>query len=249
MSTPSDGLRPRMQMFVWSGDQQAATLTLTPGGNRRRSAPRRSGRPTSTSRRRSRSPTTAPAPSPPTRCDAARGLSGRPDRARRPRHVHLRRQGANAQAAGGVGIIIANNVAGAGSRPGRRRPDRHDRRPVDQPGRRRRAEGRARGRAGDRPHVPAHRRRARRRSTTRSSRTSGATTCTTGSPTAASQQCGAHERGLGRLRRDAHDRRARATTWTARSRLATYAGAASIRTARTSASGACRTRSTSRRTR
>ena len=32
MSTPSDGLRPRMQMFVWSGDQQAF-ITLTPPAN------------------------------------------------------------------------------------------------------------------------------------------------------------------------------------------------------------------------
>jgi fungalysin metallopeptidase (M36)/PA domain-containing protein/fungalysin/thermolysin propeptide len=32
MSTPSDGLRPRMQMYTWFGPMQA-TLTLTPGGN------------------------------------------------------------------------------------------------------------------------------------------------------------------------------------------------------------------------
>ena len=32
MSTPSDGIRPRMQMFTWFGPQ-AVTLTLTPGGN------------------------------------------------------------------------------------------------------------------------------------------------------------------------------------------------------------------------
>jgi hypothetical protein len=32
MSTPSDGIRPRMQMFTWFGPQ-AASLTLTPGGN------------------------------------------------------------------------------------------------------------------------------------------------------------------------------------------------------------------------
>ena len=32
MATPSDGLRPRMQMFTWFG-RQSATLTLTPGGN------------------------------------------------------------------------------------------------------------------------------------------------------------------------------------------------------------------------
>jgi hypothetical protein len=32
MSTPSDGVRPRMQMYTWFGPQ-TATLTLTPGGN------------------------------------------------------------------------------------------------------------------------------------------------------------------------------------------------------------------------
>ena len=32
MATPSDGTRPRMQMFTWFGPQ-TATLTLTPGGN------------------------------------------------------------------------------------------------------------------------------------------------------------------------------------------------------------------------
>ena len=58
----------------------------------------------------------------------------------------------NAQAAGAVGIIIANNVAGAhAARAWRHRPARHDRRPVDHSGRRRGAEDRARWRGRSRP--------------------------------------------------------------------------------------------------
>ena len=185
MSTPSDGIRPRMQMFTWFGPQ-AATLTLTPGGNvpvgtaafgpanfdlTAQVALANDG----VGRRR---------PTPASRSPALR----RPDRARRPRHLHLHGQGAQ--------------------RAGRRRR-RHDHRQqrrraaapglggadplvtigaaVDHPGRRRGAEGLAGGGTGHGPHVPAVTGTERDgASTTRSSPTSGATTSTTGWPTAAS---------------------------------------------------------------
>jgi hypothetical protein len=111
MSTPSDGVRPRMQMFTWFGPQ-AATLTLTPGGNipvgtasfgpfnfdiTAQAALANDGA--------GASPTDA--------CEALPGgFAGRivlADRGTCNFTVKAR----NAQAAGGVGIIIANNVASA----------------------------------------------------------------------------------------------------------------------------------------
>jgi Fungalysin metallopeptidase (M36)/PA domain/Fungalysin/Thermolysin Propeptide Motif len=110
MATPSDGLRPRMQMFTWFGPQ-VATLTLTPGGNvpvgmaqfgpfnfdiTAQVALANDGAGVS--------PTDA--------CEALVGtFTGRialADRGTCTFTIKAR----NAQAAGAVGIIIANNVAG-----------------------------------------------------------------------------------------------------------------------------------------
>jgi Fungalysin metallopeptidase (M36)/PA domain len=111
MSTPSDGIRPRMQMYTWFGPQ-SATLTLTPGGDvpvgtasfgpfnfdiTAQVALANDGGGVS--------PT-----------DACEGLVGFV-----PGRIALADRGScnftlkarNAQAAGAVGIIIANNVASA----------------------------------------------------------------------------------------------------------------------------------------
>ena len=91
------------------------------GRQRRRSAPRRSGRSTSTSPRWSRSPTTAPArrrPTPASRSSTLAGKIALVDRG----NCTFAVKALNAQAAGAVGVIIANNVAGPLRRAGRRRP-------------------------------------------------------------------------------------------------------------------------------
>src|SRR5262245_53993435 len=109
MSTPSDGIRPRMQMFTWFGPQDAS-LTLTPGGNV--SVGTASFGPSSftiTAQVKLATDGTAPA------SDACEALLGTfpglivlADRGLCNFTVKAR----NAQAAGAVGIIIANNVAG-----------------------------------------------------------------------------------------------------------------------------------------
>ena len=108
MSTPSDGLRPRMQMYTFSGPQ-AATLTLTPGGNVEVGTA--AFGPTNFT-------ITAPvslandAVGPPTdACEPLSGVTGR---------IVLVDRGVcafvlkalNVQTAGGIGMIVANNVAG-----------------------------------------------------------------------------------------------------------------------------------------
>ena len=108
MSTPSDGLRPRMQLYTFSGPQ-AATLTLTPGGNVEVGTA--AFGPTNFT-------ITAPvslandAVGPPTdACEPLSGVTGR---------IVLVDRGVcafvlkaqNVQNAGGIGMILANNVAG-----------------------------------------------------------------------------------------------------------------------------------------
>jgi large repetitive protein len=110
MSTPSDGLRPRMQMFAWSGDQQAF-LTITPPGVNLSVGTAAFG---------------------PTNFDVTALVSLANDGVAplsdgctpfvgfTPGRIALVDRGvcgfivkaANAQAAGAVGVIIANNVAG-----------------------------------------------------------------------------------------------------------------------------------------
>ena len=111
MSTPSDGLRPRMQMFTWLGPQ-AATLTLTPGGNV----------PVGTAAfGPANFDITAPVAlasdgggvSPTDACEPLIGaFAGRIALADRG-NCNFTVKARNAQGAGAVGIIIANNVVSA----------------------------------------------------------------------------------------------------------------------------------------
>src|SRR5262245_51996652 len=111
MSTPSDGLRPRMQMFTWFGPQDA-TLTLTPGGN----VPvgvASFGPFNFTIVAQVALATDGAGPSPTDACEALVGVfTGRIVLADRGNCTFVLKA-SNAQAAGAVGIIIANNVAGA----------------------------------------------------------------------------------------------------------------------------------------
>jgi Fungalysin metallopeptidase (M36)/PA domain len=108
MSTPSDGIRPRMQMYTWFGPQ-AASLTLTPGGNV----------PVATA---SFGPSNfdvtalvalaneSAGPSPTDACEALVGTyTGRIVLADRG-NCNFTVKARNAQDAGAVGILIANNV-------------------------------------------------------------------------------------------------------------------------------------------
>jgi large repetitive protein len=111
MSTPSDGLRPRMQMFAWFGEQQAF-VTITPPGTNLAVGTAAFG------------PTNFDATGTVvlandgvgTTSDACTPLAGFPSGA-----IALVDRGActfvikaaNAQAAGAAGIIIANNAPGA----------------------------------------------------------------------------------------------------------------------------------------
>jgi hypothetical protein len=111
MSTPSDGVRPRMQMFTWTGPA-TTTLTLTPGGNV--AVNTAAFGPTNFD-------VTAPVAlasdgSGPSSTDACEPLVGiftgtivLADRGTCTFTV----KAATAQAAGAVGIIIANNAPGA----------------------------------------------------------------------------------------------------------------------------------------
>jgi MYXO-CTERM domain-containing protein len=111
MSTPSDGLAPRMQMYVWSGET-TQTLTATPGG-------------TIPSGSASFGPTSydltanlvlaADGTAPPTDADACQPLTNNVagmivlvDRGNCTFVVKAQ----NVQAAGGAGMLVANNVAG-----------------------------------------------------------------------------------------------------------------------------------------
>ncbi len=132
MSTPSDGLRPRMQMFAWSGDQQAF-ITLTPGGNLAVgtaafgptnfdvtalvmlgndgiAAPADPG------------PPPLPAGTITDGCEPIPGVAGRIVLVDRGRCAFVLKA-QNVQAAGGVGMIIANNVAGPAPGMGGVAPD------------------------------------------------------------------------------------------------------------------------------
>jgi hypothetical protein len=109
MSTPADGIRPRMQMFVWTG-RQTLKLTLMPGGER--TAGGASFGPTSFD-------VTAPvaladdgaAPST-DGCEALVGsFTGRIVLVDRGTCTFVVKAN-NVQAAGGVGMIVANNVDG-----------------------------------------------------------------------------------------------------------------------------------------
>ncbi|HEU0113689.1 MAG TPA: M36 family metallopeptidase, partial [Thermomicrobiales bacterium] len=111
MSTPSDGLRPRMQMYTWFGPQ-AVTLTLTPGGDV--PAGTASFGPFNfnvTAQVALASDGAGPSPS-----DACEPLVGTytgkivlADRG----NCNFTVKAATAQAAGATGIIIANNAPGA----------------------------------------------------------------------------------------------------------------------------------------
>ena len=109
MSTPSDGIRPRMQMYTWFGPQ-AATLTLTPGGN----VPvgTASFGPFNFNITAQVALANDGVGAPADACEALVGFV--------PGRIALTDRGTcgftikarNAQAAGAVGILIANNVAG-----------------------------------------------------------------------------------------------------------------------------------------
>ena len=136
MSTPSDGIRPRMQMYTWFGPQ-AATLTLTPGGNVPVGAASFGPFNFDISAQVALANDGAGA-SPTDACEALAGfVPGRialADRGTCSFTVKAR----NAQAAGAVGILIANNVASA-TPPGLggTGPARHDWRFRDHSGCRR----------------------------------------------------------------------------------------------------------------
>jgi large repetitive protein len=109
MSTPSDGTRPRMQLFTWSGPR-TATLTLTPGGNvavgTASFGPANFEITALVTLASDGVGVTTDA------CEPLSGVSGRIVLADRG-SCNFTVKARNAQAAGGVGIIIANNVAGA----------------------------------------------------------------------------------------------------------------------------------------
>jgi len=109
MSTPSDGTRPRMQLFTWTGPL-TATLTLTPGGSVAVGVasfgPANFDITALVALANDGVGATSDA------CQPFTGFTGRivlADRGTCNFTVKAR----NAQAAGGVGIIIANNVASA----------------------------------------------------------------------------------------------------------------------------------------
>jgi hypothetical protein len=113
MSTPSDGTRPRMQMFTWTGPE-TASLTLTPGGG---FAPNTAafGPPNFNVTGQLvvvNDGTATPPASPTDACEPLVGtFTGRIVIADRGTCAFTVKA-ANAQAAGAIGIIIANNVAG-----------------------------------------------------------------------------------------------------------------------------------------
>jgi len=109
MSTPSDGTRPRMQMFTWTGPA-SASLTLTPGGNFAVNVAAFgavnfdvTGQLVLANDGAGASPTDA--------CEALPVVTGRIVVADRGT-CNFTVKAANAQAAGAIGIIIANNAPG-----------------------------------------------------------------------------------------------------------------------------------------
>jgi hypothetical protein len=112
MSTPSDGIRPRMQMFTWFGPQ-AATLTLTPGGNVAVGTASFGPANFDITAQVALANDGVGSPSPLSLTDACETLVGAftgtivlADRG----NCNFTVKARNAQAAGAVGIIIANNV-------------------------------------------------------------------------------------------------------------------------------------------
>ena len=244
MSTPADGMRPRMQMFVWTG-RQTVTLTLTPGGERAAGTasfgPQEFDVMAAVTLANDGTPSTS---------DACQPLVGFPAG-----QIALADRGtctfvlkaANAQAAGAAGLIVANNAPGAP--PGLGGTDPTNVLPVcsisqsDGAG----AQDRALGRRRQRPHAarpstetatgprqPDHRPRM------------GRSTCTVASPIAAPSRCGRDERGTGPTSPRSTWGAARATTWPAPTRGRSTPPA--DRAAATSAYAGSRTRPTSPRT-
>lgn len=109
MSTPSDGLRPRMQMYAWSGDQRAF-ITLTPGGTR--AVGTAAFGPTNFDISAQVALANDGVGSTTDACEPLVGvLVGRIVLVDRGTCTFVAKA-LNVQAAGGVGVIIANNVAG-----------------------------------------------------------------------------------------------------------------------------------------
>jgi fungalysin metallopeptidase (M36)/PA domain-containing protein/fungalysin/thermolysin propeptide len=108
MSTPADGLRPRMQLFTFTGTQ-VATLTFTPGGDvTPGTAAFGPANFDLTALISLANDGVAPATD---ACQPLSGVTGRIVLADRGTCTFVLKT-QNAQAAGAVGIIIANNVAG-----------------------------------------------------------------------------------------------------------------------------------------
>ncbi len=110
MSTPSDGIRPRMQMFVWSGPQ-TVSLTLTPGGSVAIGTASFGAQNFDVTAQvvlanDGVAPSTADAC---TALPSVAGLIVLVDRG----NCSFTAKALNVQNAGGVGMILANNVAGA----------------------------------------------------------------------------------------------------------------------------------------
>jgi hypothetical protein len=189
MSTPSDGLRPRMQMFAWFGEGDAS-ITLTPGGTR--PVGTAAFGPTNftvTAQVALANDGIAPASD---GCTPYAGVVGQIVLVDRGNCTFVVKAQV-AQAAGAVGLIVANNVANVpppGPIPQSRLPCSPSRWRTAMPSRPFFLQGQlARGCSGSR--APS----AIRHSTTGSSRTSGATTSITGSPTAGRSNAAARAKG------------------------------------------------------